>query len=260
MSTPSTDDLIASALLTVPGVRAVLLGGSRATGTDDAGSDTDLYALRRGPLAADAVRAAALAPLADGGVVVHDDTWGVEDRIHVDGRLVEVMHFDLAAFGVDAAYDSGLDPSGYTTAFLHTLVRGVPLADPHGDLNDLRTRLAAYPEPTARRILARTRGELAGYLDQLAKARARRDWASVVHRRAAFQAAWFDAMFALNRAYHPGEKRLLEHADRLETTVPDQRTRWERAALAPGDADDLLPRLASLAEDLWALIDADDAR
>lgn len=255
MPSPSTDHALASALLTVPGVRAVLLGGSRATGTDDAASDTDLYALRRGPLAAEEVRARALSPLADGGQVTPDDTWGAEDRIHVEGHLVEVMHFDLAELGADA-YDAGLEPNGYTTAFLHTLARGVPLADPHGDLADLRSRLATYPEATARRILAQSRTELAGYLDQLTKAQARRDWASVVHRRAAFQAAWFDALFALNRTYHPGEKRLIDHADRLGTTVPEQRARWEAASLVPGDADDLLPRLTSLAADLLTLVDA----
>lgn len=252
----TTDRALAEALLHIPGVRAVLLGGSRATGAADAASDTDLYALRSGPLADAEVRARFLAPLADGGVVVHEDTWGVEDRIHVDGRLVEVMHFDLEEFSVDAAYDPGLDPNGYTTAFLHTLVRGVPLADPHGVLADLRTRLATYPEATARRILARTATELAGYLDQLNKARDRSDWASVVHRRAAFQAAWFDALFAINRAYHPGEKRLLDHADRLDTTVPDQRPRWDAATLAPSDDPAVLPLLGSLADDLIGLVDS----
>ena len=49
MPAPSTDDQIAHALLRIPGVRAVLLGGSRATGVADAASDTDLYALRSGP-------------------------------------------------------------------------------------------------------------------------------------------------------------------------------------------------------------------
>ena len=142
MPAPSTDDQIAHALLRIPGVRAVLLGGSRATGVADAASDTDLYALRSGPPAPEGVRAGVLAPFADGGTVTHDDTWGVEDRLHHDGRLVEVMHFDLAEFRVDEAFDPGLDPNGYTTAFLHTLARGVPLADPYGDLTRRRARLA----------------------------------------------------------------------------------------------------------------------
>ena len=257
MPAPSTDDQIAHALLRIPGVRAVLLGGSRATGVADAASDTDLYALRSGPPAPEGVRAGVLAPFADGGTGTHDDTWGVEDRLHHDGRLVEVMHFDLAEFRVDQAFDPGLDPNGYTTAFLHTLARGVPLADPYGDLTRRRARLATYPEATAHRILGGTRTELAGYLEQLRKAQKRRDWASVVHRRAAFQTAWFDALFALNRAYHPGEKRLLDHADGLGTRVADQRTRWEAATLLQGDDAGLLPLLTTLAEDLFGLVDAD---
>lgn len=250
-----TDRALAAALTTTPGVRAVILGGSRATGTADGASDTDLYALRRGPLATEAERAAALRPFADHGTITHDDTWGVEDRLHVVGHLIEVMHFDLAEFRVHEAYDPGLDPNGYTTAFLHTLVRGVPLADPHGELADLRARLATYPEPTAHRILARTPIELAGYLDQLAKAQARADWTSVLHRRTALQTAWFDALFALNLAYHPGEKRMLDHADRLPVTVPEQRTRWDSAALARGDDPALHPGLQGLCDDLLALVE-----
>lgn len=248
-----TDRALAAALTTIPGVRAVLLGGSRATGTDDGASDTDLYALRRGPLSPEAVRAAVLAPFADHGTVTHDATWGVEDRLHIDGRLVEVMHFDLSEFGVDEAFDPGLDPNGYTTAFLHTLARGVPLADPHGELAALTSRLATYPEPTAQRILARTPTELASYLEQLTKAQDRADWPSVLHRRTALQTAWFDALFALNRAYHPGEKRLLDHADRLPVTVPDQRTRWEEVTLARGDDPNLIAQLRALVDDLLAL-------
>ena len=58
-------------------------------------------------------------------------------------------------------------------------------------------------------------------------------------------------------AYHPGEKRLLDHADGLGTRVADQRTRWEAATLLQGDDAGLLPPLTTLAEDLFGLVDAD---
>lgn len=252
-SLDDSDHALAAALLTVPGVRAVLLGGSRADGSADAASDTDLYALHRGPLAADTARARALRGIADGGRITHQDTWGPEDHLHVGGRLVEVVHLDLDALGLDAAYDPGLDPSGYTTAFLHTLAHGVTVADPHGEIAAVQQRLATYPEATGRRVLDQAPTELMGYLDQLAKARARQDWTSVLHRRAALQTTWFDALFALNGAFHPGEKRLLEHAGRLVRTVDDLHDRWTVVSLARGDDAELLPRLSSLVEDLLAL-------
>lgn len=247
------DHELATALLAVPGVTAVLLGGSRASGWDDASSDTDLYALRRGPLATEAVRAAALATLADGGHVEAQDIWGPEDRLHISGRLVEVMHLDLDEIDLDSAYDPGLDPNGYTTAFLFTLANGVIVADPAGELAEVQRRLADYPEATARRILAHAPAELAGYLDQLGKAQRRGDWASVLHRRTAWQTLWFDCLFALNRRYHPGEKRMVEHAEGLDQLPPDFGRRWRDLSVLPGTAADLVPQSQALTDDLLAL-------
>ena len=72
---------------------------------------------------------------------------------------------------------------------------------------------APYPEPLRRAIVARNRPLLADNLSsfaaQLEKALARGDAVSASHRAAAFLASYFDVLFALNRATHPGEKRLL---------------------------------------------------
>jgi hypothetical protein len=244
---------LADALLALAGVRAVFLGGSRATGTDDAASDTDVYALHLGRLPGPVERAAALAPLADGGVVREETAWGVEDHLRVGGGLVEVVYLDADALGLDAFYDPGVDPTGYTTAFLHTLAHGVPLADPHGDLAAVQGRLTHYPEATRARMLEQLPRELAEYTATLTKAQARADWTGVTNRRAAFQAAWFDLLFAVNRRYHPGEKRLLTHLAGCSVTVADVRDRWARVSLAAAD-DPLLPGdLAALADDLVEL-------
>lgn len=247
------DRALAAALLGLPGVLAVAIGGSRASGLADAASDTDLYAFGTGPAPDAAARAAALATLADGARVVRDATWGEEDHLHVGGRLVEVMYVDLDVLALESFYAPGAGPTGYTTAWLHTLAHARVVADPAGALAAVRARLEAYPEATRTRILAQAPVEFAGYLDQLRKAQARADWTAVTNRRSAFQAAWFDALFALNRRYHPGEKRLLRHAAscprRPERTVE----RWAEASLARADDPGLEAALASLGADLLGL-------
>lgn len=253
---PPAARAVAEALIGVPGVRAVLLGGSAATGGADAHSDLDCYALVAGNLPDYGERARALGRVADGGDVVEQTTWGPEDHLAVGGRPVEVVYLDLAGLGIEACYDLGANPNGYTTAFLHTLDAGVPLADPHGDLATLRDRLRLYPEATRERIAAQAPGELEAYLAQLRTAQARADWTAVTHRRAAFQATWFDLLFALNRRYHPGEKRLLAHLAGCPVQPDDAVARWVAASLAPADDPGLPERLAALAADLIALLDA----
>lgn len=248
-----TDRALAAALLPLAGVAAVALGGSRASGLADAASDTDLYALCPTGVPDAAARVRALAPLADGGRVRRETAWGDEDHLHLDGRLVEIVYLDGSVLDVERFYDPGAEPTGYTTAFLHTLAGAVGVADPDGTLAALQERLRTFPEATRARILAQAPSELAGYLTQLRAAQSRGDWTSVTHRRAALQTAWFDLLFALNRRYHPGEKRLLPHAETCPRRPDALRARWTAAALAPADDPGLPDALAALVDDLLAL-------
>jgi hypothetical protein len=56
---------------------------------------------------------------------------------------------------------------------------------------------------------------ISSYEDQIQSAFARRDLVSLNHRTAAWLASYFDIVFAGNRQYHPGEKRLLIQAAQL---------------------------------------------
>ena len=47
---------------------------------------------------------------------------------------------------------------------------------------------------------------------QIAHAVRRKNVVAVQHRTTAFLASLFDVLFAHHRAWHPGEKRLLDHA------------------------------------------------
>ncbi len=244
---------VARSLVTLPGVRAVFVGGSRASGLADEASDTDLYALHRGALAGPAAREAALLPHAD-SMVTSIDTWGPESHFAIAGQEVEVVYLDLAGLALDTFYGAGAAPTGYTTAFLHTLAHGRPVADPHGELAAIQARLTTYPEATRRRILEQAPGELASYIDQLRKAQSRGDWTNVTSRRAAIQATWFDLLFALNRVYHPGEKRLLTHLERCPLAPDAARARWASVSLLAADDPRLAEGLATLVSELVAMI------
>lgn len=255
MPVTDVDRAVAAALVSVPGVRAVSLGGSRAVGLDDRGSDTDLYAWYRGALADPRVRKRALGDLA--ADLVSYDIFGPEDHWHTDGRLVEVVYLDLdviESLARDAATD-GLGGEVCATAFLHTAYAGVPIDDPFGDLERLRAELATFPEATRRRQFAELPLMADEFASQLAKAQSREDWPMVVRRRAGLVDVVVSLVFALNRRYHPGEKRLLVHVDACPVRPVDLVGRLEAACLTDPDDASLAPQLLALVAETAALYD-----
>jgi hypothetical protein len=87
-------------------------------------------------------------------------------------------------------------------------------------LNNLQNQaMVAYPEALIEAILAQNYPVLrqisSSYLNQLKKATNRGDLVSLNHRTAALFASYFDILFAMNRVPHPGEKRLIDLAEKL---------------------------------------------
>jgi hypothetical protein len=251
---------IVAAIRDLPGFAAISLGGSAATSLADEHSDLDLHVYWRAPLAAPAERAARLAQVADvGSVEVDILSWGREDHLRVGGRLVELIYVPLDELRaeVEQAYDSGLITEGYTTARLFYLANCRPLHDPTGELGALRERLLAeYPEPTRHLLLQDHPALLRVYLDQLRLAQSRGDLLAVQHRRYTLQMVFFNLLFALNRRYHPGEKRLIIHGERCSLRPANLATRWSRVTRLAADNPELAEALGSLIDDLNRLIEA----
>lgn len=242
----------------LPGFVAISLGGSVAAGLADERSDLDLHVYWRAPLAGLATRAERLARVADAGSLRLDIlSWGREDHLYVDGRMVELIYVPLDDLLADAdrAYDEGLGDEGFATAQLYYVANGRPLHDPTGVLGALRARLATYPEATRRRLLASHPELLHTYMQQLRTAQARGDLLFVQHRRYTVQMVFFNALFALNRRYHPGEKRLLAHAEHCALRPDDCAARWARAARLAADDPALAQALGELVADLCTLIE-----
>ena len=253
--TTEADRALAAALIGLPSVRAVSLGGSRALGLADATSDTDLYAWFEAPLDASALRQAAIAGLADGGAVALFDQFGPEDKFAIDGRLVEIVYLDLADINasIEAATTVGLDGEVCATAFLHTAARGVPLADPDGALAGLRDTLQTYPEATRAAQFANLPPMAEEFGSQLRGAQRRGDVLMVARRRAALIDVVASLTFALNRRYHPGEKRLAVHLDACALRPDGLVERLQRAATLPADDPALPTAFESLIAELVAL-------
>lgn len=256
---------IAEAVGWLPGVVAVALGGSTGAGLGDAASDLDFHVYWEGPLAAPDERATGLAAIADRGSVragAGTTSWTLEDHLAVGGRPVELIFIRWADVPaeVEAAYGAGFAEEGFTTARLYSFAHGLVLHDPARLLGAVQARLlVSYPEATRRAILLRQPARLVLCVDQLRAGQRRGDLLYVEQTRVKIQLLWFDLLFALNRRYHPGEKRLLVHAARLPLRIADGRARWERAARLPADSPALADELAALVGAVCALVGEDGA-
>lgn len=243
----------------IPGVIAIAQGGSVNAGLADASSDRDFHVYWEPPLAPAAERAVRLAALADPGCVWPGEgmtSWLLEDHFAVAGQLIELIYIRVAdvAAEVEAAYRDGFAEEGFTTGRLFCFAHDRIVHDPAGSLGAQQSRLtASYPETLRRAILRRQCTRLALYIGQLRTGQQRGDLLYAQQIRTKLQNVYFDLLFAVNRFYHPGEKRLLIYAERCPLRPPDSTARWERVARLPADAPELAERLGTLAAELCAL-------
>src|SRR5437773_9734335 len=116
------------------------------------------------------------------------------------------------------------------------LFRGQVFHDATGEVTALRARLqAAYPEPTRARLLREHPELLRYYMELLRISQRRDDLLFVQHMRYSVQMIFFNLLFALNRQYHPGGKRLLIHAQRCAIQPAKLAARWNDILRLPAD-------------------------
>ena len=246
---------LASQVSMLDDVEAVILGGSTSTGMTDEYSDCDLYVYTREAINPE-LREAILKPRA-ARLELQRDFWEWEDTwIERDGAKFEIMYRGCAHAEDEIEkrlfrYEASV---GFTTCVLHTLAHGVVLKDRNGWFKALQQRVLStyYPDGLIRAVIAKNFPVLgpiiSSYEDQIESAFVRRDLVSLVHQTAAWLASYFDIVFAVNRQYHPGEKRLLAQAARLPSspvnmvddltracsTVCDWETAWRTILGRPG--------------------------
>ena len=219
---PSFLQEIADAFGAIDGVEAVVWCGSAALGGADVFSDFDLYVYTHAPVPVE-VRDAVIAKRAIERQL-NNTFWELEDEwIEPGGKRFNSMYRDCtyAVDEIEKRLDRNSASLGYTTAYCFSLANGFILYDARGWFNSVQARLREpFPERLARSIIAKNRPVLGGgmqscYLVQMKAAIARNDLISLNHRTTVWIASYADILFAVNRRYHPGEKRLLTYMSDL---------------------------------------------
>jgi len=228
---------LADRLLDVPGITGVMLGGSRARGAERPDSDVDLGLYYRPPLDVDQLQALAgtLASDRQGDrpEVTQPGAWGpwVDGGgwLVVDGMAVDWLYRDLdrvrrsAELARQGTFDFHFQvghPLGVPDfAYAGEVALGVVLADPSGELAELKEQLAVYPPALARAVVRRL-DEARFLLATLDKPAARGDVALVAGALFRVVGLGAHAIHARAGRWVINEKGLVEAAGRLPGSPP----------------------------------------
>ena len=224
---------LAQRLTSVEGMVGVVLGGSRARGEHTPDSDVDLGLYYQGDLDTAALGAMARDVAGPDAEVTQRGEWGpwvdgggwlVVDGVHVDWIYRDVDRVREAwARAHRGAYDWNSQtghPLGVPDfAYVGELALAVVLADPSGDLTDLRDAIT-YPD-ALRAALAQNLWE-AGFLLQIAtKATSRGDAAYVALCLSRAMLLCAHALHAHDRRWLVNEKGAIASAGRLPCAPTD---------------------------------------
>jgi len=253
----------------------IALGGSHAKGTADADSDVDIYlfadafvpAARRVELvagrlgdAAQAVSWGADAPFVEGGTDFSVDGIRVECWLR-SARRVEATIADCLQGRIRREHAVWTAMGYFNYVALGDVHAMRIVDDPRGMLARWKAQVATYPEPLRDAILRHFMAEAAFWPENRhylgAVERTDVIYTSAIVQQAA--QALIQVVFALNREYFPGEKKLAEALEKL-TIVPAEFAATIEGLLCPGPArgvDELREQqraLASLTTDVRGLV------
>jgi predicted nucleotidyltransferase len=249
---------VVPALAAVPGVVALTLGGSRATGAAHASSDTDIgvyFSERVGldierlrdvlrslvdePAAAQVTEVGGWGPWIVGGGWLTISGQKV-DLLYRPVESVERVIGDCREGRVSMDYQPG-HPHGFCSAiWMGEVALCRPLSDPTGALARLRAMTVPYPDRLREALIRRFQWEIFFSIENAQTALPKGDEtyiAGCVFRSLACAA---QTLFAVNRRYLINEKGALAAASRLPLTVANlmerARSIWQAIGLRSFDA------------------------
>lgn len=213
-----------------PQVRAIAIGGSSAANTSDISSDIDVYIFVTEDIPV--AEREKLVQKISSKYEVGGEYFGAGDEFFVDRLNIQfdVMFWNVNWFEniVSNVWEKFYPSNGYTTAFLYTLSVFNIVYDSDNWLQEVKNKLNRdYPEKLQKNIINRNimlmkDKPFASYYEQIKKAIERNDVVSVNHRIAGFLASYFDIIFALNKKFHCGEKRLVQYCKNNCQVLPEK--------------------------------------
>jgi hypothetical protein len=228
---------VAPVLAAVPGVVALALGGSRATGAAHAGSDYDigLYFGERSGLDVARLLLAVQGLVDDPGTAAVTEVggWGPwivgGGWLSIDGRKVDLLYRpiervekvirDCRDGRITMDYQPG-HPHGFCSAiWMGEAALCRPLSDERGVIAGLKGMTVPYPEKLGDALIRRFRWEASFSVDNAQSAAASGDQAYVAGCAFRSLCCAAQVLFAINRRYLINEKGAVEAAARLPLTI-----------------------------------------
>ncbi|MBW4448943.1 MAG: DUF4037 domain-containing protein [Spirirestis rafaelensis WJT71-NPBG6] len=223
----SLADSIAAEFSKLPQVVAVALSGSQTSDISDDLSDLDFYVYVSAEIPVE-IRCDIAKKFSD-RLEINNQFWEPGDE-WIDknyGIGIDIMYRSPA--WIEEQLNSVLVKHqasvGYSTCFWWNVLKSKPLYDTDNWFRQLRvTATQPYPEALRQAIIAKNypilRNNISAYTHQIESATRRNDLVSINHRIAALIASYFDIIFAVNYLPHPGEKRLVQFANKFCDKLP----------------------------------------
>jgi len=273
MQEPNDDVLLARlvrALGGVPGIRAIVLGGSRARGEAGPHSDYDigLYYEADNPIDIGRLaKAAMLLPGAASSSVTAIGEWGPWINggawLTVDGRRVDLLYRsldkvravieDCHAGRVERVYQPGHPHAFVSAIYMGEVALAQVLWDPEAVLAPLKRRCLPYPDALREALIRSFFWEARFALENAAHGRGKDDPAYVAGCAFRSVACLCQALFALNGVYLLNEKGAVQSVEKLAHRPPDFAARAAQAIAAGATG---LPGLTALVEETTGLLKA----
>jgi predicted nucleotidyltransferase len=267
---------ISPALAAVPGVVAVSLGGSRATGAAHASSDYDigLYFSERAGLdvthllevvkgLVDKPTAAQVTVVGGWGPWIVGGGW-----LTIGGQKVDLLYRPIESVQtvirgcregrVSVDYQPG-HPHGFCSAiWMGEVALCRPLSDPERALARLKAMTTPYPKALREALIRRFQWEILFSIENARTALPKGDETYIAGCAFRTLACAAQVLFAVNRRYLINEKGALAVAARLPLTVANLTERvksiWQAMGLRAFDA--ALSELGSIERELAGLVEA----
>ncbi len=210
------------------GAKAVTLSGSKTSQINDDYSDYDIYVYSDGGIEKEK-RAMLYKSLGLSSSISISFFEEGDEAFDADGNIFDIMFRDRNWLEneVESVYRRCNARIGYTTCILYNIATSNIIEDDKNWLSEIKREITStYPERLRENIIKDNLMIIDGnfsspFMRQLELAAIREDAVSMNHRLSAILASYFDVLFAYNRVYHPGEKKLLRYAKLLLSQTPE---------------------------------------